>query len=121
MRALTETLAECYPDHRRLLIFGTTTDKDAAAMLRVAVDGFDEIILTKYSTNPRAVSVESLCQTMRSVADVSFDSTPNLQEARELAYAMTGNEGLICVAGSFFLAAEMAELLNADAERGLVD
>lgn len=112
MRALADTLIEDYANRPRTLIFGTTTDKDVSAMIQVALDCFDHIILTCYSTNPRAVSVNELRQTAIAISDREFQVASDLATAHELALRQNPSDGLICVAGSFFLAAEMQALLT---------
>ena len=53
--ALMEVLKESFSVSRRLLLFATTRDKDYEEMLKLLLDGFDEIVFTQYTTNPRAL------------------------------------------------------------------
>ena len=115
MQALTETLKECFPHRRRVLLFGTTADKDVPAMLRIAMSGFDEIVLTCYSNNPRALQVAELERLARQSTDRRFPTAKNSSAAWSYACEHTSAEDLICAAGSFFFAAEMRELLSSPA------
>ncbi|MDA1014151.1 MAG: bifunctional folylpolyglutamate synthase/dihydrofolate synthase [Planctomycetota bacterium] len=115
MRALTETLAACFPGKRRVLLFGTTADKDVAAMLQIAISGFDEIVLTCYSNNPRALQLEELERLAGQLTDRRFPAASNSAAAWEYAVKRASPDILICAAGSFFFAAEMRELLMVEA------
>ena len=53
--ALVDTLNQQFPGKRRVLLFAASRDKDVRGMLRLLVPQFDEIVLTQFLTNPRAV------------------------------------------------------------------
>lgn len=110
--ALIETLRSVDAG-RRTLVFGTSRDKDARAMLRRIAGEFHEVILTQYVSNPRALPVEELAGLAESLLlpNCRIALTP---EAAWQAVSEGRNESdLICVTGSFFLAAEVRELLLA--------
>ena len=122
--ALLEVLRERFHQRRRILIFASSKDKDTAGMLRLLVPEFDEIIVTRYVHNPRAVEPELLAAL---AADAILpqdngqptDRLPRITtaqapaEAWQLARRAAGHEDLICIAGSFFLAAELRPLVTA--------
>ena len=58
--ALFDVLRERISPRRRVLIFASSKDKDTAGMLRLLVPEFDDIVLTRYVNNPRAVEPETL-------------------------------------------------------------
>jgi dihydrofolate synthase/folylpolyglutamate synthase len=58
--ALARVLDESFSCRRRLLVFATTRDKDVGGILQVLLPRFDEVIFTRYSTNPRSVPPEEL-------------------------------------------------------------
>lgn len=110
--ALAETLRSNLPDVPRALVFGTTRDKDVRGQLRVLLPLFQRVIATRYIENPRAVPVDEIASIVR---ELGF--TGHLQRASEPAEALdrarelTARDGLICVTGSMFLAAECRALV----------
>ena len=113
--ALCRTLADI-PITRRIGVFGTSRDKDAAAMLERLDGTFDELILTQYLSNPRALPVGELSAIAGSLS-TPWKTADSPQTALELARASAGGNDLICVTGSFFLASETRELLLPIEER----
>jgi dihydrofolate synthase/folylpolyglutamate synthase len=105
--ALLNTLGESFSPRRSVLIFASTRDKDLKGMLRRLLPRFDEVILTRYRNNPRGVPPEELdvicAQTAAIERSVCADPATAWEEARRRA----GPEDLICITGSFFIAAEM--------------
>ena len=81
-------------------------------MLRIAATGFDEIIITRYSTNPRAWPVVELLQLARQQSGVMLRTCDTVHEALQVAREQSGPQDMICVAGSFFLAAEARAILK---------
>jgi dihydrofolate synthase/folylpolyglutamate synthase len=109
------------PAGRRVLVLASSKDKDTAGMLRLLVSQFDEIVLTQYIHNPRAMEPEKLLELARAeVALVAAGSRrANLRcaatpaEAWETARSLASSDDLVCVTGSFFLAAELRPLMRA--------
>lgn len=121
--ALGRTLDESFPNRtaagepsRRVLIFAATKDKDVSGILRQLTPRFDSIILTKYLNNPRAVPPEHLRQLMQVAGDVPCHVVETPAEAWQLAQRIAGSQDLICVTGSFFIAAELRELILHESE-----
>ena len=81
-------------------------------MLSLAGAAFDQLILTKYSTNPRAWPVEELIEIAKTATRTPIQSCDSVAEALQLARQTSQPGDLICVAGSFFLAAEAREALR---------
>ncbi len=113
--ALTDALRHySAPPGPRVLIFAASADKDAAAMLQIALPQFDQVILTRYLTNPRCISPAVLAELCRTIIRgttpqiaVVADPLTALREADDTA----GPDGLVCASGSLFLAAEVRALL----------
>lgn len=120
--ALVEVLGESFSARRRLLVFATTREKDLPGMLGCLQDQFDHIIFTRYLKNPRSVPPEDLAEAAKRLAGQSiggaekivltpFLETPFLKatpaEAWDAVCRMAGPEDLVCITGSFFIAAEM--------------
>jgi dihydrofolate synthase/folylpolyglutamate synthase len=97
------------PAGRRRLVFGTSRDKDARAMLLQVRGAFDEVVLTQYTSNPRALPVDDLQRIADGLGIVSRRSTASPQSAWRDTVAASGPDDLVCVTGSFFLAAEVRE------------
>jgi dihydrofolate synthase/folylpolyglutamate synthase len=106
----------------RVMVFATTRDKDWPAMLRRLIPQFDAIVWTQYEKNFRGVPVEQLTEWGASVEIPSFaepDPAAAWKKANDLvneSRCQGAFGGLICATGSFFLAAELRELM----ENGLV-
>ena len=114
IQAIVEVLREQFPSGRRVLLFASSRDKDVPGMLRLLLPEFDQIVLTRYLTNPRAVAVKELHSLIRETlidgrarrrSEISVEPDPVAawRYARQLARP----EDLICITGSFFLAAEL--------------
>jgi dihydrofolate synthase/folylpolyglutamate synthase len=108
MQALVDTLASALTAHTpRVLVFAASADKQIERMLRVAAGRFDHVIVTRYATNPRAAAVERLVAACRAAGLPAAHSAESPAEALARGRRLAGRNGLVCVAGSFFLAAEM--------------
>jgi dihydrofolate synthase/folylpolyglutamate synthase len=106
VEALIETLDESFDRCRRILIFATTEDKDHLGMLRRLLPAFDVVLLTRYTRNPRGVPLEILTQGVRELGGrAQACATPD--EAWRTASRLARPTDLICVTGSFYLAAEL--------------
>jgi dihydrofolate synthase/folylpolyglutamate synthase len=104
--ALADTLRACFPDTRRTLVFGTTRDKDLRGQLQALLPLFDEVIATRYVENPRSLSPETVVSAVLMLSGRSAHTAADPAEALDLARSLTAPDGLICVTGSLFLAAE---------------
>lgn len=113
VEALLETLQESFSVRRRVLVFATTRDKDLRGMLRVLLPHFDEVIFTRYGSNPRGVPPEELELLAQEISATprQLCATPGI--AWSLAVRMAEPEDLICVTGSFFVASEMRAAMRA--------
>jgi dihydrofolate synthase/folylpolyglutamate synthase len=120
IEALLAVLAARFTARRRWLVFASSRDKDTAGMLARLLPQFDEVILTQYVENPRAVEPEQLralaqqalpLDAAKAGAGLYVAATPSAAWAQVLARA--GREDLVCITGSFFLAAELRPLVLA--------
>jgi len=109
--ALTETISRGFTARRRVLIFATARDKDVAGHLRLLLPEFDTVILTQYLGNPRALPVGELLRICRSVSDRPVHWTSQPSQAWKLARRVADAADLICVTGSFFIAAELRSMV----------
>ncbi|QDT37266.1 bifunctional folylpolyglutamate synthase/dihydrofolate synthase [Stratiformator vulcanicus] len=109
IRVMLEALRERPEGGTRVAIFGTSTDKNATAMLGRLSGEFADIVLTTAPNNPRAAGLH----TLRNIASettptrVNFHERATIVDAAELAVTLAGEAGLVCCAGSIYLAAAM--------------
>ncbi len=109
--ALLRTLDESFPSRRRILIFAATRDKDVSGMLRQLLPRFDTVVLTCFQNNPRNVPLEALVRTAQQLTDQSLHAAADPAAAWKLAQRFAKPQDLICATGSFFIAAELRELI----------
>jgi dihydrofolate synthase/folylpolyglutamate synthase len=122
VEALIRVLDDHFRPRRRVLIFASSKDKDTAGMLRLLLPRFDEGVLTRYVENPRAVEIDQLSElaaTALRTESSNGDTCPAIHaaatpaEAWQIARNLSGPEDLICITGSFFLAAELRPVVQA--------
>jgi dihydrofolate synthase/folylpolyglutamate synthase len=105
-QALAQTLGSSLPATPRTLVFGTTRDKDLLGQLRALLPLFNTVIATRYVHNPRSVPPDDVAAAVSALGGRAARVTREPAEALALARRLTSPGGLICVAGSLFLAAE---------------
>ena len=120
-QALADTIEACFPRQKlrgpRTLLAAISNDKDVSAILEALLPCFDHIIFTRFVTNPRAVPPAQLQAMAKDMGAAGTGDAPTTEvcesptEAWELARSRTapGDDSLTCIAGSFFLAAELHE------------
>ncbi|MDG3003343.1 bifunctional folylpolyglutamate synthase/dihydrofolate synthase [Paludisphaera mucosa] len=109
--ALADALRINFPKVPRTLVFGTTREKDVEGQLRALLPLFETRIATRYVHNPRAVMPEEVAETAEAIDGRPMIIAPDPEEALATARKLTGAEGLICVTGSLFLAAEVRAIV----------
>jgi dihydrofolate synthase/folylpolyglutamate synthase len=109
--ALAETLRTCFPPTPRTLVFGTTRDKDLRGQLRALLPGVSAVVATRYVENPRAVPPDEIAEAVRDLSGLAAVVTYDPSEGLAAARRATPRDGLICVTGSLFLAAETRAFL----------
>ncbi len=108
MKALVAALTPVAARHRpRVLVFAASGDKQIEAMLGTVRRHFDHIVVTRYRTNPRAAPVERLVTAARHAGMRQVHIADDPPAAMRMARRLAGTGGMVCVAGSFFLAAEV--------------
>jgi len=115
--ALVEVLEMSFPSRCRILVLAATKDKDVAGIVGVLLPHFEHVIATEYQESPRAMPLEKLAALMRPSCDVLQCATPTeaWKAARQLAENHQADEPMICITGSFFIAAELRRSWSADA------
>jgi dihydrofolate synthase/folylpolyglutamate synthase len=125
--AMLGTLEELFPHRtgKRILIFATSVDKDTLGMLRLLLERFDTLVLTRYLNNPRFVQPERLLEMARALETEipgrprQLISLPDPAAAWSFIDRTAGPNELVCAAGSFFLAAEIRQLVIAQNPRAM--
>jgi dihydrofolate synthase/folylpolyglutamate synthase len=118
--ALAQTLRTCFPPAARTLVFGTTRDKDLRGQLRALLPGTRAVIATRYVENPRSVPPVEIADAVRALGGPPPLVAPDPAEALALAHSETPPDGLICVTGSLFLAAEARAVLLGMGSQGVL-
>ena len=111
VEALVKTLGESFSSAERLLIFATTRDKDARGMLRLLLPFFGRVILTRYAGNPRGLPIEELGALAEEIGG-TYQLAADPAAAWALARSLATADSLLCITGSFFIAAEMRPLVE---------
>jgi dihydrofolate synthase/folylpolyglutamate synthase len=118
IRALVELIETHFAAKRRHLVFAATQDKDVRGMLQAILPLFDTVRLTRYTTNPRGVPIDDLARLVAeclSQLDLTSRVAATHHEhpyaAWQAAEASAAPDDLICITGSFFLAAELRHMI----------
>lgn len=127
IRALLETMDDIHCGGRRVLVFATTRGKDTQGMLRELVGRFDRIFFTRYLMNPRSEDPHRLLLLAQQIGSEEDDCPRSCQAevyaepaaAWRAARTDIAESDLLCVTGSFFLAAELRSSMLAAADQGI--
>lgn len=105
-----------HPLHRPLVVvWGTSRDKDAAVMASQLAKVADQVVCTRYTTNPRAYEPQTLAECFAGAVGngggplVRCQAEPFLALREAIHAASPG--GTVVVCGSFFLAGQLRPLL----------
>ena len=109
--AVVHTLRRRGVPENCVLVFAASRDKDAGAMLAHLMPDFRHIIFTRYTTNPRSAAPGDLADLVDADLAHNLQLTDDPSTALATARRLAGSGGLICVTGSFFLAAEIRGLI----------
>ena len=108
MEALVATLRPVLARHsRRALVFAASGDKQVERMLATVRGLFDQIVITRYQTNPRAAELPRLRAACRAAGLPAPLEAEHPRAALAAARSGVGPRGVVVVAGSFFLASEV--------------
>lgn len=119
IEALVRVLDESFSPSKRLVVFASTRDKDIRGMLRVLLPRFDCVIFTRYSSNPRGADPAELDAWAAELSPIARHVCADPAAAWKRATQLGGTDHLICITGSFFIAAEMrAEMRKTDLLEG---
>ncbi len=118
--ALLVALDDHFEPAKRTIVFACSKDKEYEKMLEQLFNFADRLILTQFHNNPRAVPVERLEEIARERAKttrtVEILAAPTSKIALEYACRTSVPREVICVTGSFFLAAETRPMFSDDSD-----
>ncbi|MBM4002091.1 MAG: bifunctional folylpolyglutamate synthase/dihydrofolate synthase [Planctomycetes bacterium] len=127
-RASVEALLEAIPPanyRSKTLLFAASQDKDVDGMIEVIIPFFDRVVLTRFLENPRAVAPRLLAEYCQNFMERHPGVAPEIQVAETPADAWSecrrslGPDDLLCISGSFFLAAELSRIVQMGWESAL--
>ena len=114
--ALLVALNDHFEPAKRTIVFACSKDKEYEKMLSQFFHFADRLILTQFHNNPRAVPVERLEEIAREKAKTSptveIFAAPSSKIAVEYACRTSVPREVICITGSFFLAAETRPMFS---------
>ena len=110
-QAVVDTLTTSFSATRRFLVFAGSSDKDLAGMFRILAPHFAAAYLTRYTNNPRGVAAEELAKLWDACGGGPRTLCRTPPEAWQLARSAAGDDDLICITGSVFLAGELRPVL----------
>jgi dihydrofolate synthase/folylpolyglutamate synthase len=91
------------PEGTRVLVFAAMADKDVKGILKLLVGSFDAFVFTR-APSPRAAAPGKLAGIFRKISRKPAWSAGKPEAARRRALKLAGQDGLVTVAGSFYLA-----------------
>jgi dihydrofolate synthase/folylpolyglutamate synthase len=111
MKFLRESIKENFSFKRLICVIGLSADKDIEGVLREITCAADELIFTR-TNNPREAEPRQLAI----IAKKSYSKEPmvieNIDKALKEAKRIADKDDLICITGSFYLAARVKETLK---------
>ena len=111
MTVLRESIKENFTFKRLILVMGMSGDKDIDGIFREITCAADELIFTR-TNNPREAKPRELAH----IAKRSYGKEPivieNIDEALKEAKRIADKDDMICITGSFYLAAKVKETLT---------
>jgi dihydrofolate synthase/folylpolyglutamate synthase len=97
--------------HPVVIVFGTSRDKDAKVMASELSRIADQVICSRYTTNPRALATDQLSQAFASqqhdFPDLEVRRQPDPHVALTEAIGAASPGGTVIICGSFFLAGQL--------------
>lgn len=110
MRSLKDALLETTKNDRITFVVGVMSDKDVVAMLEAIAPVAGRIICSK-PDYWRAMDPEEIGREARRFVD-DVEIAPSVPEAIERAVALSGDDGVVCITGSIFMAGDATHYLK---------
>lgn len=104
LRSLKDALLEATKSDCITFVVGVMSDKDVSSMLEAIVPVAGRIICTK-PNYWRAMDSEEIGREARRLLD-DVEVVPGVPEAIERAVSLSGDDGVVCITGSIFIAGD---------------
>lgn len=114
-RRLRQAMIDYLPDRPVFLIFGASEDKDISGMFAELLPICREVVLTR-SIHPRSLDPASMLELVKGYGFQSV-SIASIEEAITSSLQRAGNDGVVLVAGSLFIAAAVRNIWLSFADR----
>lgn len=109
--ALAHVLQDVYPDKRKVFLFGMLEGKDIKGSLHNILPLANEIVFTA-PESPRGEDPKKLAHVAREFGLANFYVEHDIKSAYKLAFDITGQNGLLCITGSTYLAGKIKSLIG---------
>jgi dihydrofolate synthase/folylpolyglutamate synthase len=103
MAKLIETVDEFFPDHKMILVFGISEDKQLTGMYQAVLPRTSQLICTQ-ADHPRAMDPHKLAEEA-GIFSGGIDVIPVVKDALSRAVQLADKNNLVLVTGSIFVAA----------------
>ena len=103
MAKLRETVDQYFPDHKLILVFGISEDKQLNGMFQEILSRTTTLICTQ-ADHPRAMDPDQLAARAEGYP-CQVEAIPVVSDAVDRAVELANEDGLVLVAGSIFVAA----------------
>ncbi len=115
--ALVQAIQPLVTAEQPTLVLAVSRDKDLPAIASALAPAFGAVLATQFVENPRAVDPARLAAMMTAAGASNVASIEAPDQALRRAIDQTSNQGLVVIAGSFFIAAELRPLVAVDTQR----
>jgi dihydrofolate synthase/folylpolyglutamate synthase len=104
---LRQALAQYFKFEKAVLIIGMSSDKDLTGIAEELAPVFRQVIVTK-SLHPRAMDTKPIAEEFMKHG-ISARQTGDISSAMPLGLSLVGENDLLCITGSLFVAAGAIE------------
>lgn len=111
---LAETVSTYLPDRKLILVFGASGDKNVRGFLEAILPFTDRLIATR-SDHPRAMDPKAI-ETIAGELGTACTPTPDIESGLQLALSEAGQEDVILVTGSVFVAGAAREVWQSNTQ-----
>jgi dihydrofolate synthase/folylpolyglutamate synthase len=111
--ALRASLDELFPNKKILFLLGILQDKDVKGMAEVLVRKCDDVVIT-WPLSERAASPETVA---RYISASHVETVERIEDGIERVKALSDDDSVICIAGSFYLVGRAREGLMEEHEK----
>ena len=104
---LRQSLQQYFKYNKAVLVIGMSSDKDLPGIVAELAPAFSQVIVTR-SLHPRAMAAAPIAAEFNKHGITALQ-TDDIAEAMPLALSLAGENDMICVTGSLFIAAGAIE------------